>query len=188
MDFPEEILASPTRCYMPGCERENELLLHVADDPWGGSDVCMPHARWVISTTPLIWTCECTFCERARAVVTAHKHPEDVVLCPCCTGVWVIKTASGSAHRLDLDAKTAQRIQDVSRSTPSPTEMWSDRLRRDGEVLPLYRLEPVRIGQRAIWVLGEVDDYEGYLSTTRETTPVVSVEVADDADTRWGDE
>ena len=37
-------LSEPTRCYIDGCERESELMLHVADDPWLGGDYCMDHA------------------------------------------------------------------------------------------------------------------------------------------------
>ena len=53
-DLPE-----PTGCYADGCDRESELLLHVADDPWLGGDFCMDHARAIIESTPLILTCEC---------------------------------------------------------------------------------------------------------------------------------
>jgi len=175
----DAILMNPTQCYVPGCERENELLLHLAggtDDSWRGSDMCLPHARSAIANTPLIWTCECTFCQRARQVASAHEHAPGVVVCADCLGVWMVRTASGSTHRLDLDAKTVQRIQDSTRATLSRTQMWSQPLRRDGGPLPLLRLDPVRIGQRATWVLGQVDDYPGYVSTTRQTTPVVTVE------------
>jgi hypothetical protein len=61
-----DILANPTQCYVRGCQQENEFMLHVANDPWLGGDFCLPHAREVVASTPLIMTCECVFCTRAR--------------------------------------------------------------------------------------------------------------------------
>ncbi len=52
-------LPEPTRCYVDGCDRENELMLHIADDPWLGGDFCLEHARALLASTPLILTCEC---------------------------------------------------------------------------------------------------------------------------------
>ena len=45
------ILVNPAQCYVQGCQRENELMLHVADDPWLGGDFCLPHAREVVAST-----------------------------------------------------------------------------------------------------------------------------------------
>lgn len=65
-EFDPATLPNPTECYVPGCGRENELMLHVANDPWLGGDYCLPHAREIVASTPLMMTCECPFCARAR--------------------------------------------------------------------------------------------------------------------------
>lgn len=53
----------------------------------------------------------------------------------------------------------------------------SEQLRRDGETLPLLGLvdPPVQVGRPAYFVLGGLSEEPGYLSTTRATTPVVSI-------------
>jgi hypothetical protein len=61
-----QILADPTRCYVRGCDQENELMLHVADDPWMGGDYCLVHAREIVAATPLIMTASFPICARAR--------------------------------------------------------------------------------------------------------------------------
>lgn len=50
-------------------------------------------------------------------------------------------------------------------------------LRRDDALLPLLSNdgEVLRVGERAIIVLGEVDDYPDYVATVRTTTPVISI-------------
>lgn len=50
-------------------------------------------------------------------------------------------------------------------------------MRRDGEVLPLLGLiePPIQVGRPAYLVVGNVGDDVGYVSTTRTTTPVVSI-------------
>ncbi|MDO7868158.1 hypothetical protein [Nocardioides jiangxiensis] len=177
-----EILKNPTQCHEPGCAAENGLLMHLTDNPWGGADYCYPHARRALASTPLVLTCECTFCVRARHVLSRHEHEEagaDAVLCRECRGRHVITTASGTRHLVDLTLRVAMRVQDESNPLVShgDPEYRSASMRRDGQVLPLLDLEPVVLGQPAYLLLGEVDDYEGYGCTTRLTTPVVSVEV-----------
>lgn len=61
-----DLMRDPTRCYVPGCKEENEWLLHTRDDPMGFSDLCLPHAQFVVENSPLILTCACAFCDRAR--------------------------------------------------------------------------------------------------------------------------
>lgn len=170
------IPSDPTRCYIEGCDAENELVLHVADDPWCGTDVCHDHARRLVDDTALIWGCDCAFCERARRLMTAHEHREGVVLCIDCMGRWLMRTASGSSYLLDLDEKTAQRIQGSTNADPERAFHFSQPLRRDGDALPLVAMEPVRLRESAFLLLSQVDDYEGYVNTTRMTTPVTSVE------------
>lgn len=60
-------LGDPTRCYVPDCTTENQILLHVATEPHGFSDLCMQHARQCFNETSLMLTCDCFFCVRARA-------------------------------------------------------------------------------------------------------------------------
>ncbi|GAB2463124.1 hypothetical protein [Xylanimonas ulmi] len=63
-------LPDPTRCYVTGCDRENEVMLHLRDDPWGGADLCMEHARLAAERVrSLIARCGCGFCERARVTL-----------------------------------------------------------------------------------------------------------------------
>lgn len=175
-DDLDAILMDPTRCYVRGCEAENEILVHLADEPWGGADLCLHHARETFASTPLMWTCGCSFCDRARTVLGRHSHDGAVVLCFGCTGRWLMTTESGSKYLLDLDAQTARRVQDYSNTTPSHERVWSQPLRRDDETLPLLELGPVTIGQGAVLSLGQVDNYDGYVSTTRLTTAVINVE------------
>ena len=92
-DLPE-----PTRCYVDGCGRENELLLHVADDPWLGGDFCLDHARAIISSTPLILTCGCALCERARRAVSGDSEKPRLE----GPGRWLVSTES-SSYLLELD-------------------------------------------------------------------------------------
>lgn len=92
-DLPE-----PTRCYVDGCDRENELLLHVADDAWLGGDFCIDHARAIVASTPLILTCGCVLCERARRVFSGAADE------PRLEGPdrWLVSTES-SSYLLELD-------------------------------------------------------------------------------------
>lgn len=66
------ITRNPTRCYERGCYRENQILLHLADEPWGGSDLCWSHARAAAESTPLVLTCDCEICTHARPVLDAE--------------------------------------------------------------------------------------------------------------------
>lgn len=60
----DELLQDPTRCYVRGCTRENEILLHVSDE--GFTDLCGPHAAATVTNSSFILGCDCTFCGRAR--------------------------------------------------------------------------------------------------------------------------
>lgn len=60
-------LDDPTRCFVPDCTIENEILLHVTAEPHGFSDLCLPHARQCFHESGLMLTCDCAFCLRARA-------------------------------------------------------------------------------------------------------------------------
>lgn len=62
-------LVDPSRCMVPGCHRGNELMLHLVEEPWGGGDFCLVHAEEIAAATPLIATCVCFYCERARTVL-----------------------------------------------------------------------------------------------------------------------
>jgi predicted nucleic acid-binding Zn ribbon protein len=60
------ILRDPTRCYATGCTNENEILLHMSEDPWTGSDLCWEHAAIAVRASEIVLTCDCFFCVRAR--------------------------------------------------------------------------------------------------------------------------
>lgn len=168
-------LHSPDCCYVDGCDAENEVVLHLAAEPPGYADLCRTHALALVEGTPLTWSCECLICEAARRDLALHDHPDAIVLCVACVGRWLLVTASGSTHLLDLGAKTIQRVQDLANASPGRRGAHSVRLRRDGDVLPLFHFDPIRLGEPAALLIGEVDHYAGYVSTTRVTTPVRSV-------------
>lgn len=66
-----KITSDPTRCFATGCGEENELLLHVRDDPWGGIDLCWEHAEQAWRQEgAFMRACGCPFCERAEKVAT----------------------------------------------------------------------------------------------------------------------
>lgn len=171
----DEILVDPAYCHHEGCSMESELVLHLVLDPPGFGNFCVPHAHAYAAVTPLVLTCECGYCVHARAALASHEHPDGVVLCVGCTGRWLIVTASGSKHLVDLDAKTIRRVQDHARDT-SAVDYRSVRLRRDEAVLPLQHFDPIRLHEPAVLLIGEVDDYAGYVNTTRTTTPVRALE------------
>lgn len=102
-----------------------------------------------------------------------HAHAPDIILCPECTGTWLVKTSSGTTYRFDLDAKTVTRVPNEAQAV----EDWeSEEMRRDGEPLPFYAFIPIGLGQRTIIAVGVlVDEVPGYVATNRHTTPVVSV-------------
>jgi hypothetical protein len=55
-------------CQVEDCPEAREVLLHLADDPWGSADFCLAHARQFAIQMPLVWACECPFCQRARGL------------------------------------------------------------------------------------------------------------------------
>ena len=73
--FRDRILADPTRCYADGCDKENEILLHLSDDPWGGADLCWEHARVAFQSCVVPHICDCPFCERARQALSDGQCP-----------------------------------------------------------------------------------------------------------------
>ncbi|WP_370246624.1 hypothetical protein [Nocardioides sp.] len=86
---------------------------------------------------------------------------------------------SGSAYVVDLDERAVMRI----RVADAPEELRTqddNRLRRDGEVLPLHDLEQVRLGVNAMFVLSEVAAPASVVVTFRQTSPVVAVELLDE--------
>jgi hypothetical protein len=178
-EFPSEIMKDPTHCYAQGCQVDNDIVLHVAEN--GYVDLCWDHASEVFAGTPLCWTCSCTFCEQARAALRAHEHDEcGTLLCPLCDGVWDLTTASGAVYTLDLGAKTVTSRPGVTANDDALADP-SRPLRRDNETLPLRNFTPVRLGAVTALTIGQVDAYEGYLSTTRVTTAVVKVERVDES-------
>ena len=112
-------------------------MLHVADGPWLGGDYCMEHARAVVASTPLIVTCKCPVCARARPVVSDGR-PEATLAGP---GSWRVITET-SSYVLDLDAAgagtllrrpgTGQGVAPEAVDFPPPLAV---ELRRDGEAV-----------------------------------------------------
>ncbi|WP_177345060.1 hypothetical protein [Kocuria massiliensis] len=91
-------------------------------------------------------------------------------------GSWLVVTRSGSGYlfRLDGDVRTVVRlVADGANARADERTV----MRRDGEVLPLLGLiePPIQVGRPAYLVVGNVSDDVGYVSTTRATTPVVSI-------------
>lgn len=150
-------LPVPTRCYADGCDRENELLLDVADDPWLGGDFCMDHARAIIASTPLILTCECALC------------------------AWLV-LAESSSYLLELDESgSGTVVRQVSEGEGLAPEAEGLRpavtvgLRRDGEPIPVLWADVPVIGRP--WTLQPKIRSDG-VPTIRHTTFVRQV-VAD---------
>lgn len=171
-DLPE-----PTRCYAHGCDRENELLLHVADGPWLGGDFCMDHARAIIASTPLILTCECALCARARRVVSsAHDDPR--LEGP---GRWLVSTES-SSYLLELDESgsgtVVRHVGEGQGTAPEAVGLppaVAVGLRRDGDPIPVLQADVPVIGRP--WTL-QLDIRGDRVPTIRHTTFVRQV-VAD---------
>ena len=89
------------------------------------------------------------------------------------TGRWGFTTASGARYVLDLDAMTATRLRDDVE--PDWTVLHPlDRLRRDGETVPLLAFEPISVGADAYLLLQGLNEDPG-VSTSRRTTPVVAL-------------
>lgn len=171
-DLPE-----PTRCYVDGCGRENELLLHVADDPWLGGDFCLVHARAIVASTPLILTCGCAFCERARRVVSSAGEERRLE----GPGRWLVSTES-SSYLLELDESgsgTVVRHAGEGRGPAPeadglPPAVAVD-LRRDGDPIRVLSADVPVIGRPWTLLLAIRDDG---VPTVRNTTFVRQV-VAD---------
>lgn len=91
-------------------------------------------------------------------------------------GSWLVVTSSGSEYLfwLDGDVRTVVRLV-ANEANPRADERTV--MRRDGEVLPLLGLiePPIQVGRPAYLVVGDVNDNAGHVSTTRATTPVVSI-------------
>ncbi|MGH8827647.1 MAG: hypothetical protein ACRDVZ_08645, partial [Jiangellaceae bacterium] len=163
-----------TRCYIDGCDLENELMLHVADDPWLGGDFCMEHARAVIASTPLILTCDCPFCVRGRRVAS-HGQGAPRLEGP---GRWLVTTES-SAYLLELDGSGSGTVVRHAGEGQAPApEAEGLRpavavgLRRDGETIPVRWAEVPEVGRP--WTL-QVDVRGDGIPTIRRTTFVRQV-------------
>lgn len=175
----EEHLPEPTRCYVEGCERENELMLHVANDPWLGGDYCLEHARAIVASTPLIITCGCPFCTRARQTVDEARRVQ-ILTGP---GRWHIRTET-SVYVLDLNetgSGTLVRHVDQGRghapefdNLPAPIAV---ELRLDGKDIAVHWAEAPVVGQP--WTL-LLDVRGDGVPTLRRTTIVRQVLTAED--------
>ncbi len=180
-------LPDPTRCYAAGCNRENEILMHLSENPTAFADLCWEHAHEAFRSTPLTWTCDCAFCQRARSLLGGsraadaasdaaepvtqgeHEHAADMLLCPNCQpGEWIIETESGSQYLLDsrdLSAVTVVRLPDADGGVDLA-------LRRDGDPIRVVQASTVR--RQANWYLILDLRRDGVL-TQRTTSPARSV-------------
>lgn len=166
-------LPAPTRCYVDACSRENELVLHVADDPWLGGDYCIDHARQIAASKPLIMTCDCRLCARARDVLAA-TDPRFLI----GPGRWLVTTET-SAYLIALVGDgTGTLVRHVGASegvTPEAGELpvaLAVGLRRDGESIPVLWAEMPVVGKP--WVV-LLDIRGDSIPTLRRTTIVRSV-------------
>lgn len=106
--------------------------------------------------------------------MTGLERRETLDLDEC--GSWAVSTESGPHYQLLLDGDEKRIVRlavDEGHSHPD----GSHPLRRDGEMLPLLGLvdPPIQVGSSAYFVVGEVSDYTGYVSTTRATSPVIEI-------------
>lgn len=182
-----EQLPDPTRCYAAGCNGENEILMHLSENPVAFADLCWEHAHEAFRSTPLTWTCDCAFCQRARTLLGRsgvpdlasdaaeiltqgeHEHAADMLLCPDCRpGEWIIETESGSQYLLDTRDRstvTIVRLPDVGGGEDLA-------LRRDGD--PIRVIESSTVRREASWYL-ILDLRRNGVLTQRTTSPVRSV-------------
>jgi hypothetical protein len=172
-----DFLSVPTRCYVDGCDRENELLLHVADAPWLGGDFCIDHARAIIASTPLIVTCGCALCERARRAVSGDSETPRLE----GPGRWLVSTES-SSYLLELDESgSGTVVRHVGEGQgPAPEAEGlppavAVGLRRDGEPIRVLCADVPVIGRPWTLLLAIRDDG---VPTARNTTFVRQI-VAD---------
>ncbi|KAA1426602.1 hypothetical protein [Nocardioides antri] len=170
----QQVLPDPSRCYVDGCDRENDLLLHVADDPWLGGDFCMDHVRSMVGSTPLILTCECPFCARARRVVSSLQEPPRLE----GPGRWLVSTES-SSYLLELgESGSGTVVRHVGEGQgPAPEAEGlppavAVGLRRDAEQIPVHWAEVPVVGRP--WRL-QVDVRGDGTPTIRRTTFVRQV-------------
>ncbi len=183
----DEQFPDPRRCYAAGCNRENEILMHLSENPTAFADLCSEHAHEAFGSTPLTWTCDCAFCQRARSLLGGsrvgdvapfaaavlppgeHEHATDMLLCPeCQPGEWVIETESGSYYLLntrDRSAVTVVRLPDDGGGADLA-------LRRDGD--PIRVVESSTVRREVSWYLILDLRRDGVL-TQRTTSPVRSV-------------
>ncbi len=172
-----QVLLDPSRCYVEGCDRESELLLHAADDPWLGGDFCIGHARAVVASTPLIVTCECPFCARARRVASSPQDPPRLE----GPGRWLVATES-SEYLLELDESGSGTVvrhvgegQGLAAEAEDLPPAVAVGLRGDEEPIPVHWAEVPVVGQP--WTLQVAVRGDG-VPTIRRTTSVRQV-VAD---------
>jgi len=94
-------------------------------------------------------------------------------------GSWVISTRSGSQYLLQLDGDDRSVVRLVADEGHVHAD-GSHPLRRDSQTLPLLGLvdPPIQVGRSAYLVIGGLSDDPDYLSTTRETSPVIEIRKA----------
>lgn len=86
------------------------------------------------------------------------------------TGVWRIRTATGSWYLLDLKLRTLTRLRSAAAPEPEFAGLEAAQLRRDGEQLDLHSVVACRVGERAVFVIQVGGDPS--VVTVRDTSPV----------------
>ena len=149
----------------------------MADDPWLGGDFCLDHARGIVASTPLILTCECPFCSRARRVASSPQESPRLE----GPGRWLVSTES-SGYLLELEESGSGTMVRFVGEGQGPAPEAEDlppavavELRRDGEANPVHWAEVPVVGRP--WTL-QVDVRGDGIPTIRRTTFVRQV-VAD---------
>lgn len=85
------------------------------------------------------------------------------------TGSFLVSTANGSRYELDLDQRVLRRVAPNGRGAEF-------RLRRDGDIIELVELVHCRRGSPMVLLIDLAEP--GVAVTSRESTPVVSIEQA----------
>jgi hypothetical protein len=87
----------------------------------------------------------------------------------------LVTTISGSQYVVDLTERTSLRlpgaVSAVGADTPDAAL-----LRKDAAAVELLEVIQCTVGQDLTLLLGAVDNYDGYIATTRWATAVVSID------------
>jgi len=173
------ISADATRCYVVGCEHENDILLHLTDKPQVGmADLCWNHANEAVRQhLDVVLNCPCAFCDRARKMVlgfdadksagkTELEAYADLDRDEAAPEVIKVTTESGSSYEVNLAEMKLRRdpVNDDPRRE----------LRQDDKLIKIIKIDQLEVGKDAQFVLEGLGE-KPY--TLRRTTMVEKIEV-----------